>query len=578
MKTESNRTNPVTPSFIQFLNNSNDYTKTIDNLRRLELPPEIMAQYLTFMQSAPVPVIFVDRNETILFTNKTIEFKLGKNQSELIGHSISDVIPLRLNEGDKQAIIDEVRLNNHWNGRLSYIDNENNTKRSWIKVTRFENPPYAPTYGILFFDTDSVNYRDFSDHSLTYYDTKTFLPNFNQFAFDINQMARKRDSDVKGLALIRCHNLSEITVHYSRKIMDEVTNTMIRRIKKALPSGYYLYRLSRDVFAVFCSKCKNEASFKELIEELYQTLLTPLSIDSKKIFLTIEMGVVFYPTQVLELTDLLLSAEICLNQRDSTRITYYSEEMSNDYTLTLQTIEKMQSAFEDNKIKVLYQPIMDQNGNLEAAEALLRWRDEELGAVSPLVIIKGAKEYGHIHKLTTWILDKVVEDRLFDHIPITINLDAVQLTNDLFLSDIKNLVATKALNPHQIVFEITEHISLNCSSNALNILSELKSMGFRLALDDFGSGYSDFNLLTEAAFDILKVDATFIMGIKEEPKKEIVLKHILQLAKELGLLTCFEGIESQVELTYARELGSDCLQGFYFSHALSFADFTNKYL
>ncbi|MFZ2877080.1 MAG: diguanylate cyclase, partial [Enterococcus aquimarinus] len=297
MKTESNRTNPVTPSFIQFLNNSNDYTKTIDNLRRLELPPEIMAQYLTFMQSAPVPVIFVDRNETILFTNKTIEFKLGKNQSELIGHSISDVIPLRLNEGDKQAIIDEVRLNNHWNGRLSYIDNENNTKRSWIKVTRFENPPNAPTYGILFFDTDSVNYRDFSDHSLTYYDTKTFLPNFNQFAFDINQMARKRDSDVKGLALIRCHNLSEITVHYSRKIMDEVTNTMIRRIKKALPCGYYLYRLSRDVFAVFCSKCKNEASFKELIEELYQTLLTPLSIDSKKIFLTIEMGVVFYPTQ-----------------------------------------------------------------------------------------------------------------------------------------------------------------------------------------------------------------------------------------------------------------------------------------
>ena len=103
-------------------------------------------------------------------------------------------------------------------------------------------------------------------------------------------------------------------------------------------------------------------------------------------------------------------------------------------------------------------------------------------------------------------------------------------------------------------------------------------MGFRLALDDFGSGYSDFNLLTEAAFDILKVDATFIMGIKEEPKKEIVLKHILQLAKELGLLTCFEGIESQVELTYARELGSDCLQGFYFSHALSLDDFTNKYL
>ncbi len=76
MKTESNRTNPVTPSFIQFLNNSNDYTKTIDNLRRLELPPEIMAQYLTFMQSAPVSVIFVDRNETILFTNKTIEYKL----------------------------------------------------------------------------------------------------------------------------------------------------------------------------------------------------------------------------------------------------------------------------------------------------------------------------------------------------------------------------------------------------------------------------------------------------------------------------------------------------------------------
>lgn len=568
----------VTPSFIQFLDESNNYTQTIENLSRLELPPATLAQYINFMQTAPISIIFVDHHKNILFTNKTIEYKLRKKQAQLIGRPITEVIPLNLTEDDQQEILNEVNINNHWSGRFSFIDKENKVKRVWLKVSRFTHASGSPTYGILFFDTENINYRDFNSHSLSYYDNKTFLPNFNQFAVDINQMIRNKDKMLKGIALIRCQNLSEITVHHSRKTMDEVTNTMIRRIKQTLPKGYYLYRLSRDVFAVFSSKFNKEEEFKVIIEQIYQTLFTPLSIGSKKIFLTNEIGVVFYPTQIMDLTELLLSAEICLNQRDTTKVTYYSEEISNEYTLSIQTIEKLQSALEDNQIKVLYQPIVAPDGKIKAAEALLRWRDDDLGAVSPLVIIKGAKEYGHIHKLTTWIFNKVAEDRLFEKIPVTINLDAVQITHECFFAEIQKHIDNQTLDPKQIVFELTEHESLNRCPKVMTLLSKLKELGFRLAIDDFGVGYSDFGLLADLDFDILKVDATFIKGIKEKPKKEIILKNILLLANDLGLLTCFEGIETETELAYAKELGSDCLQGFYFSQAISLRDLTQKYL
>lgn len=578
MNLDSSANTQVTPSFIKFLDDSNNYTQTIENLSHLKLPPETLAQYINFMQTAPISIVFIDNNQNIQFTNKTIEYKLRKKQIELIGRPLSEVIPFNLNEDDKKEILKEVAANNHWSGRLSFIDKEDKVIRVWLKVSRFSHKDMPPVYGILFFDTANINYRDFINHSLSYYDTKTFLPNFNQFAFDINQMILNRDKKLKGLALIRCQNLSEITFHHSRQTMAEVTNTMVRRIKKELPSGYYLYRISRDIFAVLGSKFNHEKEFKILIEKIHQSLLSPLLIDSKKIFLTNEIGVVFYPTQVRELTKLLLTAEICLNQRDTTQVTYYSEAISNEYTLSLQTVEKLQSAFEDNQIKILYQPIVDPDGKIKAAEALLRWRDDELGTISPLIILKGAKEYGHIHKLTSWILNKVAEDRLFEKIQTTINLDAAQLMNEHFFTEIEKHLENQTLDPKQIIFEITEHESLHRCPKALALLSQLKALGFRLALDDFGVGYSDFSLLADLDLDILKVDPTFIKGIKEEPKKEIILKHILLLANDLGLITCFEGIETELELTHAKEIGADCLQGFYFSPALPLNDFTQKYL
>ncbi|MHC5267869.1 EAL domain-containing protein [Enterococcus sp. LJL98] len=573
----SKKIRPVPPSFIQFLEDSNNYAQTIENLKHLALPPEVLAQYINFMQTAPISIVFIDSFQKILFTNKTLEYKLQKSQKELVGKPLSEVLTIHLTEEDQQEILLEVTENDHWSGTFSYINEDNQYKKVWLKVSRFHHPTTSPTIGILFFDNENINFRDFHEHSLNYYDAKTFLPNFNQLSFDLNRLIQKRDRTNKGLALIRCQNLSEITAYYSRNVMDEVTLTMIRRIKKILPKGFFLYRLSRDVFALFSSGLTDEHTFSTLIDTIYHALLEPLEFEGNQIFLTNEIGVALYPSQVKEVKDLLLSAEICLNQRDTTKVIYYSEEINRDYTFTLQTIEKLQVALEKDQITILYKPIVNYLGEIKAAEALIHWEDPELGTISSVDLLKGVKEYGHVNKLTAWILHKVAQDQLFHQLSITIKLNAAQITDAALLCEIKKHLENQTLDAAKIVFEITEHEDLNRCPFAMNTLRQLKNDGFRLGIDDFGVGYSDLALLTAIDFDVIKVDASFITGVTQEPKKEIILKHILLLAKELHLITCFKGITTKAERDCAAAIGSDCLQGPYFSDPLTPDQLLHKY-
>lgn len=567
----------VSPAFIQFLEDSNNYSQTIENLKHLDLPPEILAQYINFMQTAPISIIFTDYQQRILFTNKTFEYKLQKKQTELIGLLLTDVLTIHLTEEDQQDILLEVIENNHWSGTFSYLNQEGELKKVWLKVSRFIHPNTPPTFGILFFDSENINYRNFASHSLSYYDPKTFLPNFNQFSFDLNQMILKKERDIKGLALIRCQNLSEITAYHSRKMMKEVTMTMIQRIKKELPKGYFLYRLSRDVFALFRSKMASEKEFEIIIERIYHTLLVPLSIDSKKIFLTNEIGVVFYPSQIQSLTQLLVSAEICLNQRDTSQVIYYSETLNKDYTHSIQTVEKLQIALDNNEVQILYRPIVKDNSQVIAAEALLHWNDTELGEISPLAILKGVKEYGHLSRLTTWIFEKIANDKLFIHVPVTVKLDAMQLMDNSLLPNIEQHLKNGTLDATNMILEITEQESLHPFPQIVNRLQKLKSLGFKLAIDNFGAGHTDLSLLTDLEIDILKIDASFVSGVTENPRKEIVLRHLLCLAKELNLVTCFKGITTESEYFFAKKMGTDRFQGRYFSPSLTPTDFIQKY-
>ncbi len=569
--------NQITQEFSMFLDESNDYLKTINNLEKLNLSKEHLAQYISFMQTAPISIVFVDDAYRVLFTNKNFEQRMRKRQTELIGQSLKVIFPTNFHSTDQEEIWNHVLTHNQWNGSLTYLDKDGQIKKIWLKIKQFKNKNDHATFGIQFFDSGTLNFRAFSENTRSYFDVQTKLPNFNQFSYDINQSIRKRDTKLAGLALIRCQNLSEISMHHSRSTHKLVTNEMVKRILNVLPRYFYLYRLSREIFALYSSDYNNEDDFKSVVQKIREVLLVPLVLGEQTIFLNVEIGVAFYPNKMDHLASLLSSAEICLNQRDTSQIVYFSNQMIEKHVGNIQIIEKLQNALDHKLLQLKYQPIFDQKGQIKAAEAMIYWEDENIGIISPKQLLEATIEYGHTHKLNRWLLNQLAEDQLFNRFEVIIHLEPSQLMEKSFLTEIASHVKNKTFMPKQIYFEITELQSIQKVNQAIQRLKELKTMGFGLAINDLGIGYSNFNLLTNLTVDILKIDASFMAGLEKNSRKEIVLQHIIQLAKALGLMTCCEGIETIEELNLATGLGADCLQGFYFSEALSINDFINQY-
>ena len=175
------------------------------------------------------------------------------------------------------------------------------------------------------------------------------------------------------------------------------------------------------------------------------------------------------------------------------------------------------------------------------------------------------------------MLNQLAQDQLCQRFKVIIHLEPSQLMEESFFTEITSHVKNKTLTPNQVYFEITELQSIQKVDLVIQRLKELKAMGFGLAINDLGIAFSNFNLLTNLTVDVLKIDASFMAGLEKNSRKEIVLQHIIHLAQELGLMTCCEGIETIEELNLAIGLGADCLQGFYFSKALTINDFFNQY-
>lgn len=574
---EQHTINQITQEFSVFLDESNDYLKTINNLENLNLSKEHLAQYISFMQTAPVSIVFIDDTSRVLFTNKNFEQRMRKRQPELIGQSLKVIFPTNFHSTDREEIWNHVLTHNQWNGSLTYLDKDSQIKKIWLKIKQFKNSNGSATFGIQFFDSGTLNFRSFSENTYSYFDIQTKLPNFNQFSYDINQSIRKKDTEFAGLALIRCQNLSEISMHHSRPTHKLVTNEMVKRIRNVLPRYFYLYRLSREIFALYSSDYNNEDDFKVVVQKIREALLVPLVLCEQPIFLNVEIGVAFYPNKMDHLASLLSSAEICLNQRDTSKIVYFSNQMIEKHVSNIQIIEKLQNALDHKLLHLKYQPIFDQKGQVKAAEALIYWEDENIGVISTKQLLEAVIEYGHTYKLNRWMLNQLAQDQLCQRFKVIIHLEPSQLMEESFFTEITSHVKNKTLTPNQVYFEITELQSIQKVDLVIQRLKELKAMGFGLAINDLGIGFSNFNLLTNLTVDVLKIDASFMAGLEKNSRKEIVLQHIIHLAQELGLMTCCEGIETIEELNLAIGLGADCLQGFYFSKALTINDFFNQY-
>jgi EAL domain-containing protein (putative c-di-GMP-specific phosphodiesterase class I) len=221
---------------------------------------------------------------------------------------------------------------------------------------------------------------------------------------------------------------------------------------------------------------------------------------------------------------------------------------------------------------VFYQPQFEAfGGRLIGAEALLRWRHPQRGAVSPVDFISAAEESGVIGQLGQWVLRRACEaaQRWPSTLRVAVNVSAQQLVQPNFVRQVCDVLEATGFAPQRLELELTETALIENTAVAMAAIVRLRSLGVRIALDDFGTGYSSLAYLRRFPFDKIKIDQSFVVGITRDSGALAIVSAVAKLASALQLEVTAEGVENSEQTRLLRELGCSSLQGFLFARPMS---------
>jgi EAL domain-containing protein (putative c-di-GMP-specific phosphodiesterase class I) len=258
---------------------------------------------------------------------------------------------------------------------------------------------------------------------------------------------------------------------------------------------------------------------------------------------------------------------------------FYQPQMNAHLLSRMKMEHAMRQALGQGHMAVHYQPQVGMaDGRIVGAEALVRWTDPELGAVSPSVFIPLAEESGYIVTLGAWVMEQAIREaarwrRCGVPLPVSVNVSALEFRQPGFVERVTGLLDECGLPPDQLELELTETILLQDALEMEQLLHALSQLGVRLSIDDFGTGYSSLAYLKKLDIHKLKIDKSFVSGLPGDEGDRAIVRAIASMGRALRIEVLAEGVETEQQRLALREMDCDCYQGFLCAPALPMADF-----
>jgi diguanylate cyclase (GGDEF)-like protein len=407
---------------------------------------------------------------------------------------------------------------------------------------------------------------------LAYFDSLTNAINLAQFLHKVDEACKVGTATNSiALAYIDLDNFKYINDSMGHAIGDIALKAVSERLLDNIHAEDTLGRIGGDEFALLITR---EISKEELFLYL-SSLISKLNRvklrEDVYSDVSASVGVAFYPDHASSVNDLLHCADVAMYRVKSTgkgRIEFFDLSMQNQIDYTVKIEQHMLNAFENNEFYILYQPLYKTvNRELVGLEALLRWKSDDLGFVSPELFIPIAERNGFIISLGKWVLKNacrefmLIKHKLPDGAYISINISPVQLSSLNFMEDLKSVIAETGMVASLLQLEITESALISDIDQILSLLDNVKSLGIKLSLDDFGKGYSSLHYLLKMPIDTLKIDRTYIADIMES-KNRILVSSLIKVSRDIGIHVIAEGVETEEQLKILKEMKCDFIQGF----------------
>ncbi|MDH4232752.1 MAG: EAL domain-containing protein, partial [Nitrospirota bacterium] len=519
-------------------------------------------------KGSPVDYIFLEVNEAY-------ERITGLKRKDIVGKRATEVITGIRDAGfDWVGVYGKVALS----GKEIVFEHYSADLERWYSVSAYctENAYFGAIYEDI---TERKRMEEEIKHQ-AYHDTLTGLPNRIVFMDRLNLAITRahRNRQILAILFLDLDRFKHINDAFGHAIGDELLKEVSLRLKSCLRETDTVARMGGDEFGVLLGDVKHMEDASRIAGKIIESVQQPYHIGDYELHMSTSIGVSIYPDDSIRPEILLRNADIAMYHakgQGRSNYQFYSP------TMKARTIERMmfennlRKAIDRGELVVFYQPQVDiATRKIVCAEALVRWQHPEFGLLSAADFISLAENTGLVDPIGEYVLqtvckqNKALQESGCPPVCFTVNLSAYEFQNPGIIDRISRILHETGLDPHFLELEITESTAMRDATLTGDKMGKLSDMGILFSLDDFGKGYSSLSYLKKFPIQKLKIDQSFIRGLREDSDDRAIVNAVVSMAHSLKLRVVAEGVETDEEMSFLHSCHCDQMQGYLYSKPL----------
>ena len=535
-----------------------------------------LISFTTAVENSYNSIVITDINKNITYVNDMAIKETGYSKEELIGNN-----PRVLKSGkntdqfykDMHESLDKFEK---WEGE--FINKRKDGSEYYEKASImpiFQDGKLVSYLAIKLNITDYIVQQRKVKH-MAYHDSLTLLPNRTNIEeyLELNIPIAKRNNLKIAVLFIDIDNFKNINDTLGHDVGDDFIKECAKILKSSIRKSDILARIGGDEFVIVLESVDSNYSSAKVCTNIIKKFQKPIVANKNKLSITVSIGISIFPNDADNYITLFKYADMAMyeaKENGKNNFKYYRKELSSEMHDRLEIEQALKGALKKDEIYLMYQPKYDiATQSVIAFETLARWENDNLGFIPPDKFISIAEDTNDILEIGLFIFRKAcqdfleIKDKNKSIETISINISTVQLYQKTFTDDIMGIVKELNIDTCSIMLEITEtHIMKNIF-HSMDVLNNLKKLGFGISIDDFGTGYSSLSYLKQFPIDELKIDKSFIDDLPHDLNDVAISKAIISLSKNMGYINVAEGIETKEQEEFLLEHGCNIGQGYLF--------------